>query len=89
MDDRVAEVDFKLVKSIVLMVNTGRNMLDKIEFRDGSDKRLASLTLKKPIVWKDTEEEQLVLDHYLLAGLFTGDLDFLAHFFGHQGAPVV
>ena len=86
LDDRVAHVDFKLVKSILLMVNTVQNKLDKIEFRDENGKCLASLTLKRPIVWEVSEEDQLVLEHYLVAGIFTGDLDFLAHFFGHQGA---
>ena len=47
---------------------------------------MAALTLKKPIVWEVSEENPMVLDHYLVAGLFTGDLDFLAKFFGHQGA---
>ena len=44
--------------------------------------------LKKPIVWEVSEEKSmvLILDDYLLAGLFTGDLDFLAHFFENQGA---
>ena len=37
-------------------------------------------------MWEVSEENPLVLDHYLLAGLFTGDLDILAHFFEHQGA---
>ena len=86
LDDRVAEVDFTFVKAILLMVNGIQNKLDKIEFRDENDNCLASLTLKKPIVWDVSKEKQMVLDHYLLAGLFTGDLDFLAHFFGHQGA---
>jgi len=86
LDDRVAEVDFKAVKSNVLMVNRVRNKLDKMEFRDETNKCLASLTFKKPIAWKVSEKNQMVLDQYLLAGLFTGDLDFLSNIFGHQGA---
>ena len=86
LDDRIALVDFKLVQTILLMLNTKRNELDKIEFRDQNDKCLASLTLKKPIPSESPPTNQPRLDHYLLAGLFTGDLDFLSHFFGHQGA---
>ena len=85
LDNHVAQVDFTLVKSILLMVNQARNKLDKIKFRDENEKYLASLTLKKPIVWEVSKENPMVLDHYLRIGLFTGGLDFLAKFFGHQG----
>ena len=37
-------------------------------------------------MWEVSEETPMVLDHYLLVGLFTGDLDFLTKFFGHQRA---
>ena len=46
LDDRVAQVDFTLVKSILLMVNQVQNKLDKIKFRDENDTCLAALTLK-------------------------------------------
>ena len=46
LDDRVAQVNFTLVKSILLMVNQVQNKLDKIEFRGENDKCLVSLTLK-------------------------------------------
>ena len=38
LDNRVAQVDFTLVKSILLMVNQVQNKLDKIEFRAENDK---------------------------------------------------
>ena len=46
LDDRVAQVVFTLVKSILLMVKQVQNRLDKIDFRDENDKCLAALTLK-------------------------------------------
>ena len=60
--------------------------LDKIEFRDEANKCVASLTLNEPILWDVSNDNEMVLDHYLLAGLFTGYLDFLCNLVGHQGA---
>lgn len=44
LDGRVAHIDFKLVKSILLMVNAVQNKLDKLGFRDENNTCLASLT---------------------------------------------
>ena len=60
--DRVTEVEFKLVKSILLMVNRVQNKLDKIEFRDEANKCIASLTLNEPIPWDASNDNQTVLD---------------------------
>ena len=46
LDDCVAQVDFTLVKSILLMVNQAQSKIDKNEFRDENEKYLASLILK-------------------------------------------
>ena len=46
LNDCVTQVDFTLVKSILLMVDQVQNKLDKIEFRDENDTCLASLTSK-------------------------------------------
>ena len=56
---------------------------------DASDNITGTLTLKKSIdfCYKDgVDPPQFDIHRYLLAGIFTGDLDFLANFLGHQGA---
>ena len=56
---------------------------------DASDKIVGMLTLNNPIdfCYKDGgDPPQFDIHRYLLAGIFTGDLDFLANFLCHQGA---
>ena len=86
VEDRVTVVDFKVIKTILLMFDTMQRRFDEIEFPDNSDRCLGSLTLEKPISRESQQPPQLEMAQYLFAILFTGDLDFLAHFFGHQGA---
>ena len=68
------------------MYNTVKQCVDKIRFEDENNQTLAQLTLKIPIACESHLTVQLTITHYLLAGIFTGDLDFLAHFFGHEAA---
>ena len=68
------------------MYNTDKQQFDKIAFADESKNAVASLTLYKPMEYVYGEPPQFEIVHYLLAGIFTGDLDFLANFLGKQGA---
>ena len=86
LEQRVAKVDFTLVKAILLMYNTTQQRFDKIKFEDERQQSLGELTLKRGIACGPHQTMQVTMVQYLLAGLFTGDLDFLANFFGHQGA---
>ena len=88
-DGRVARVDFSVLRCILLMYNTVAEKFDKIGFVDARDNIIGTLTLKNPIdfCYKDGgDPPQFNIHRYLLAGIFTGDLDFLANFLGHQGA---
>ena len=82
----VAKVDFIQVKAILSIYNRVKQCVDKIKFEDENNQTLAQLTLNIPIACEPHLTMQFTSTHYLLAGIFTGDLDFLAHFFGHQGA---
>ena len=62
---------------------------DKIGFVDSSEKIVGTLTLNNPIDFccKDGgDPPEFNIYRYLLSGIFTGDLEFLSHFLGHQGA---
>ena len=85
-DNRVATVDFKSVKTIVLMFNKTLHRFDKLSFVDAEGTSLGSSTMKSPIYCACETLQKFELLQYLLAGVFTGDLDFLAHFLGQQGA---
>ena len=85
-DRRVARVEFDKVHSLLLMYDTVKQQFDKIAFANESTNVIALLTLNNPIKCVYREPPQFEIGRYLLAGMFTGDLDFLAHFLGQQGA---
>ena len=87
-DNQVARFDFSLLSSVLLMYKKNKKMLDKMRFADGDQKTLATLTLKNPIQILQPNAPRYEIKQYLLAGVFTGDGAFLAHFLGHQGASV-
>ena len=68
------------------MYNRVKQCVDRIRFEDENNQMLAQLTLKNPIACEPHLTMQFTLTHYLLADIFTGDLNFLAHVFGRQGA---
>ena len=84
LEHRVAKVDFTQVGAILLMYRV-KQCVDKIRFKDEINQTLAQLTLKIPLACDPHLTMQFTMIHYLLAGIFVGDLDFLAHFFGHHG----
>ena len=49
LDERVASVDFSSVTIILLMYNTVKGQVDKIQFIVGMDAVLATVTLKSPV----------------------------------------
>ena len=85
-DSRIARVDYGAVKAIVLMYNTKDKTIDEIKFVDEDNVSLDKLTLNKLIPCEHEEAAQYQVSQFLLAGVFTGDLDFLSNFLGHQGA---
>ena len=85
-DNRVARFDFSKSCCILLMYNTVTQQFDKVGFADNCDTIVATLTLKNPIEYYYRVPPQFEIHRFLLAGVFTGDLDFLATFLGHQGA---
>ena len=86
MDDVVASVDFTAVTTIMVMHNVITAEIDKVTFVGSDNSVLAALTLRSPIGLVNSLTTPFQLLHHQLAGLFTGDLDFLANFVGHQGA---
>ena len=86
LDERVASVDFSSVTIILLMYNTVKEQVDKIQFIGGMDTVLATVTLKSPVGTEYRPDLSFEIIQYQLAGVFTGDLDFLANFLGQQGA---
>ena len=70
----------------LLMFNNKVHTFDKVAFEDTNKKIVGSFTLANGIAWASLSQPEPELRHYLLAGLFTGDLDFLSLFLGHQGA---
>ena len=87
-DDRVGSFDFNCVRRIFLMYNTKEQQFDKIKFVGDIGEVLSTLTLKTPIVTMYRPEMSIQIIQYQLAGIFVGDLDFLANFVGQQGASV-
>ena len=85
-DSQVAQVNYNIVHSILLMYNTSEQWCDKIAFADSSNTSIATLTLTNPIAFVYHDPVQFNIMQYLLAGIFTGNLDFLTHFIGQQGA---
>ena len=86
LDGRVAQVDFNIVHSILLMYNTNEQRCNKIVSTDPSNISIATLILTNPIAFVYRNCVQFNIEQYLLAGIFTGNLDFLACFLGQQGA---
>ena len=68
------------------MYNTVKQQVDKIKFISGLDAVLVTVTLKSPVrtVYRPGLSFEII--QYQLAGVFTGDLDFLLNFLGQQGA---
>ena len=73
----VAQVDFSIVHSILLIYNTVGTQFDKITFVYASNTSVATLTLFNSINYIYYKPVQFDIVQYLLAGIFTGDLDFL------------
>ena len=84
--ERVTSVDFGSVAKTLLMYNNKVHKFDKVAFEDENKRNIGSFTLPNGIPWVPPLQPKPVLRHYLLAGLFTGDLEFLSLFLGHQGA---
>ena len=68
------------------MYNTEDNTIDEINFVDEDNVSLDKLTLNVSIPCQYEEAAQHQVAQYLMAGVLTGDLDFLSNFLGHQGA---
>ena len=79
-------VDFSVAKAILLMYNTEDNTIDEINFVDEDDVSLDKLTLNVLIPCQHEEAAQHQVTQFLMAGVLTGDLDFLSKFLGHKGA---
>ena len=77
---------FSLVESVLLMYNTTGKVIDKLQFVDTAGSALSTLTLKTPISIAYRTPLPFNVKQYQMAAVFTGDLDFLANFLGHQGA---
>ena len=84
--NQIARVDFGIVKAILFMYNTEDNTIDEMNFVDEDNVSLDKLTLNVPIPCQYEEAAQHQVAQYLMAGVLTGDLDFLSNFLGHQGA---
>ena len=80
LDSRVARVDFNIIHFVLLMYITIEEWFDKIMFADTSNISIAALTLTNLIDFVYCEPAQFDIAQYLLARIFTGDLDFLANF---------
>ena len=93
-DDQVAKVDVTLVASIEVLYNKLAKVFDGVRFLDNCGSKLAVCYFKKPVSCEnpsnftspDASQPKIDIDQYLLAGIFTADLDFLAKLLGHQGA---
>ena len=85
-DNRVGRCDLSCVKRIFLIYNKKERQFDKIYFVSNRGKVLPTLTLKAPIITPNLFDMSIKIIQYQLAGIFVGDLDFLVHFLGHQGA---
>ena len=86
MDDVVASVDFTAVTTILVMHNTITLEINKVTFVGSNDSVLAAFTSRSPIGLEHSPTTPFQLLQYRLAGMFAGDLDFLANVVGHQGA---
>ena len=78
-------MDFSTLRCILLMYNAVSQQFDKIGFASISNTIIATLTLNDPINIIYLEPPELEINLYQLAGIFTGDLDYLANFLGNQG----
>ena len=85
-DGHVATVDFGLVQTITLMYNTVQKSIDELRFTDASGSLISKLTLACPISTPFDSALPFKVSQYQMTAVFTGNLDFLAHFLGHQGA---
>ena len=79
-DDKVAIVYLKDVKTIILMYNKTLERFEKLNLVDAVDTLLALCTLTTQIYCVYKSSPQFEIFQYLLAGVFTGGLDFLANF---------
>ena len=84
--DFAASVDFKTVYSVVFMYNVTKEQFDELLFVSSTGTTLSKFTLRIPISVSFNSNTSFSVLQYQLAGVFTGDLDFLANFVGHQGA---
>ena len=66
------------------MYNMNEQQFDKIQFVGDIGEILSTLTLKTPIVTMYRPEMLIEIVQYQLAGVFVGDLDFLANFSGSR-----
>ena len=57
-----------------------------LRFVDGSGYTLEEVYFKDAIYCSDPLIPPIVIEQFLIAGVFTGDLDFYSKFLGHQGA---
>ena len=71
---RVTNVDFAVVTSTLLMFNINAQKFDKVAIKDGNKNIVGSFTLANGFVLAPRSQPKPELRHYLIAGLFTGDL---------------
>ena len=88
MKNRVATVDVNLVRSTQLLYNKAYGQFDGLQFMDACGREIAICYFQKPVICDNSSNPNLAvaMEQYLIAGIFTADLDFLSKFFGHQGA---
>ena len=86
LEHRIAVADVSMVTSMQILYQRNYKTFVGLSLEDESGSQIAVAYFKKAIVGLDTVVPPFSIKQYLIAGLFTGDLDFYAKFLGHQGA---
>jgi hypothetical protein len=83
-DKRLIELDVAVVSSLKLLRNNADQTTVGICFVDKDDNELGRGLFRESLP-KSTATVPII-EQYLMAGVFTADLEALSRFFGHQGA---
>ena len=86
LDHRIAVADVTMVKSTQLLYQRNYKAFVGLRLVDESGNQIAVAYFKQAISCLDPSVPPFSIEQYLIAGVFTGDLDFYAKFLGHQGA---
>ena len=81
--DHVASLAFDSVSALQLLSNASNTRFEGLPFVNNNGIEIACAYFKKNMSSESIATQQVSVHHYLLAGLFTSDLDYLAKFFGH------